>query len=194
MKNNLEIILASTSPYRRELLSQLGIEFKVVAPNYEEIWLNGESPYETVKRLSEGKAKSVLGMGHSGIIIGSDQVYVFDGKIGGKNRTIEEAREKLLAMRGKEQEFITGLCIINSYTNKIITDYESVIVKLSDFTEDELDSYLALNEAMDCAGSIKIEGRGIVFVDSLIGDYFTLRGLPMYKLIKILKNEGVNFF
>jgi septum formation protein len=186
------LVLASTSPYRRELLGRLGIPFETAAPDTDESPLSGETPEATALRLSEAKAKAVAKQFPGALIIGSDQVAVLDGKIYGKPGTHERAVEQLRTMRGKAVNFFTGLCLYNAATDTARTVGIPTLVSCRKLSDTEIENYLRREQPYNCAGSAKSEGLGIAIIERMQGDDpNALIGLPLIALCSLLREEGV---
>ncbi|MBK8524914.1 MAG: septum formation inhibitor Maf [Betaproteobacteria bacterium] len=186
------LVLASTSPFRRELLGRLGISFVTAAPDTDETPLPGEAPETTALRLSEEKAKAVAKDFPQSLIIGSDQVAVLDGKIYGKPGTHERAVEQLRAMRGRSVNFFTGLCLYNAATNTARTVGIPTLVTFRDLSDEEIENYLRREQPYNCAGAAKSEGLGIAIIARMQGDDpNALVGLPLIALCTLLREEGV---
>ncbi|MGQ9451446.1 Maf family protein [Leclercia sp. TB492] len=187
------LILASTSPYRRVLLEKLGVPFECAAPNMDETPQPGESPRHLVVRLAQEKAKSLAARFPDHLIIGSDQVCVLDGMITGKPHTEENARQQLLKARGSIVTFYTGLALYNSSTGHLQTECEPFDVHFRHLSEQEIDDYVRKERPLNCAGSFKSEGLGIALFDRLDGrDPNTLVGLPLIALCQMLRREHYN--
>ncbi|MDY0920654.1 nucleoside triphosphate pyrophosphatase [Leclercia sp. CFBP8987] len=187
------LILASTSPYRRVLLGKLGLPFECAAPNVDESPQPGESPRHLVVRLAQEKAKSLAARFPDHLIIGSDQVCVLDGMITGKPHTEENARQQLLKARGNIVTFYTGLALYNSSTGHLQTECEPFDVHFRHLSEQEIDDYVRKERPLNCAGSFKSEGLGIALFDKLDGrDPNTLVGLPLIALCQMLRREHYN--
>ncbi|MFO3903743.1 nucleoside triphosphate pyrophosphatase [Enterobacter hormaechei] len=187
------LILASTSPYRRVLLEKLGVPFECAAPNVDESPQPGESPRHLVVRLAQEKAKSLAARFPDHLIIGSDQVCVLDGMITGKPHTEENARQQLLKARGSIVTFYTGLALYNSSTGHLQTECEPFDVHFRHLSEQEIDDYVRKERPLNCAGSFKSEGLGIALFDRLDGrDPNTLVGLPLIALCQMLRREHYN--
>lgn len=187
------LILASTSPYRRVLLEKLGVPFECAAPNVDESPQPGESPRHLVVRLAQEKAKSLAARFPDHLIIGSDQVCVLDGTITGKPHTEENARQQLLKARGSIVTFYTGLALYNSSTGHLQTECEPFDVHFRHLSEQEIDDYVRKERPLNCAGSFKSEGLGIALFDRLDGrDPNTLVGLPLIALCQMLRREDYN--
>jgi len=187
------LILASTSPYRRVLLEKLGVTFECAAPNVDESPQPGESPRHLVVRLAQEKAKSLAARFPDHLIIGSDQVCVLDGIITGKPHTEENARQQLLKARGNIVTFYTGLALYNSSTGHLQTECEPFDVHFRHLSEQEIDDYVRKERPLNCAGSFKSEGLGIALFERLDGrDPNALVGLPLIALCQMLRRENYN--
>lgn len=186
------LVLASTSPYRRELLSRLQIPFLVAAPKVDESPIADESPAATAERLAISKAKAVALRYPKALIIGSDQVaYNADGRYG-KPGTRDKAATQLRAMSGKSIFFQTGLCLLNSATGTLQSHGIAIEVGFRRLSEDDIQRYLDREDALNCAGSAKSEGLGITLMTYLRGDDpNALIGLPLIALCDMLRAEGV---
>jgi septum formation protein len=187
------LILASSSIYRREILQRLQMNFSTVSPHADETILKGEKPQETALRLSQDKAKKVGAEYPHALIIGCDQVATLNGKQLGKPLNHNNATKQLRAMRGKEVTFYSALCLYNAETNNIQAEVVPYLVKFRKLTDEQIENYLTKEQPYHCAGSAKSEGLGIALIESMTGDDpNALIGLPLIKLITMLKNEGVN--
>lgn len=187
-----KLILASTSPYRRELLARLGLPFEVANPQSDESQIPGESPEAMALRLAEAKARAVVGRHGNALIIGSDQVATVDGKIYGKPGNHERAVEQLRALSGKTVNFFTGLCLLNAATGEADVRGVPTLVTFRQLTDAEIENYLHREPAYNCAGSAKSEGLGIALLQSMRGDDpNALVGLPLIALCDMLRRQGV---
>ncbi|WP_312228559.1 nucleoside triphosphate pyrophosphatase [Pseudescherichia sp.] len=187
------IILASTSPYRRALLEKLGLAFECAAPGVDETPQPGEAPRHLVLRLAQAKAQSLAHRYPNHLIIGSDQVCVLDGEIAGKPLTEEKAFQQLMKARGNIITFYTGLALYNSATGHLQTECEPFDVHFRRLSEQEITDYLRKERPLNCAGSFKSEGLGIALFDRLEGrDPNTLVGLPLIALCQMLRREHAN--
>lgn len=187
-----KLILASTSPYRRELLGRLGLPFEVANPQTDESALPGETPESLALRLSEAKARAVAEAYPDALIIGSDQVATVDSQIYGKPGSHERAVEQLRALSGKTVNFFTGLCLFNARTG--VADVRGIptLVTFRQLSDIEIDNYLRREPAYNCAGSAKSEGLGIALLRSMKGDDpNALVGLPLIALCDMLRQQGV---
>ncbi len=186
------IILASTSPYRRELLTRLGLPFEIAPPSTDENALPGETPEAMALRLSEAKACAVARQFPDALIIGSDQVAILDGQVFGKPGTHERAIEQLRMLSGHTVNFFTGLCLFNSKTGRAQVAGVPTLVTFRDLTDREIDHYLRREQPYQCAGAAKVESLGIALLDRCHSDDPTaLIGLPLIALCAMLRAEGV---
>lgn len=188
----LPIILASSSPYRRRLLEQLGIDFETARPNIDESALANETCNALAQRLAHAKAQALASRYPRHWIIGSDQAATFDGRILGKPGDMETARQQLRACRGQRVEFLTGLCLLNTLTNQSETVVEPFSVIFRNLSDAQIDRYLVREQPFDCAGSFKVEGLGIALFERLEGDDpNTLIGLPLIRLVTLFQRTGI---
>ena len=188
-----ELILASTSPYRRLLLEKLGIPFTCAAPEVDELPLPAETPRHLVLRLAQAKAQALAERFPHHLIIGSDQVCVLDGEITGKPHTEENARKQLKKASGNIVTFYTGLALYNSVNGQLQTECEPFDVHFRHLTEQEINHYVQKESPLNCAGSFKSEGLGIALFERFEGrDPNTLVGLPLIALCQMLRREGFN--
>ena len=186
-----KLVLASTSRYRRELLSRLNTPFEVTAPAVDEAPLAAEGPQALALRLARLKAQAVRNAWPDALIVGSDQVAVVNETILGKPGNFDRAAAQLKLMRGKPVHFHTALCVLNARTSREQTALVPVTVHMRDYTDAQIERYLRADEPYDCAGSARIEGLGIALVARLEGDDpNALIGLPLIALCNMLRNEG----
>jgi septum formation protein len=189
----MKLVLASSSPYRKQLLQRLGQAFDTTAPDVDETALAGETPEQLVRRLAEAKAKAVAKEFPNALIIGSDQVAVLDGKILGKPGNHDNAVKQLQQASAKTVHFLTGLCLFNSKTGNIQLDVIPFKVVFRKLSNAQIENYLQTEQPYNCAGSFKSEGLGIALFEKLEGDDpNALIGLPLIKLIDMFSNEGIN--
>lgn len=187
------LILASTSPYRAQLLEKLSIPFHAIAPHVDETALNGELAEDLVRRLAYEKARAVALTHPDSLIIGSDQVAVCEGNILGKPGNHERAKQQLSNAAGKKLTFYTGLCLFNSANGHTQLDVIPFHVYFRPLSETQIESYLNKEQPYHCAGSFKSEGLGIALFERLEGDDpNALIGLPLIRLIAMLRQEGVD--
>jgi 7-methyl-GTP pyrophosphatase len=187
----LPILLASTSPYRRELLERLALPFETAAPAIDESRHPGESPVAMVCRLSEAKARAVA-FDQAALVIGSDQVAILGEEVLGKPVTHERAREQLRRLSGRTVTFLTGLCLLNTATGEAQVDTVPFRVDFRALDEAQIDRYLRQERPYNCAGSFKSEGLGITLFERMEGDDPTaLVGLPLIRLTTMLARNGI---
>jgi septum formation protein len=188
----MKLILASSSPFRRELLSRLMVPFEVAVPEVDETPRPHESPQALVERLAILKAQTVASKHPNALVIGSDQVAVHDGEIVGKPHTHERAVEQLRTASGKTVILYTGLALINSTSGRVQSEVVPYGVTFRTLTEPQIETYLRKEQPYHCAGSVKSEGLGVVLLERFDGeDPATLIGLPLIRLIRMLENEGL---
>jgi septum formation protein len=192
------LILGSSSVYRKELLSRLGIPFEVAVPDIDESPLAGEAPETTALRLAQAKAAAIAAKHPGALVIGSDQVATLDGEQIGKPGTHENALKQLQTMRGKRVIFHTALCLLDGRKNgKDAIQFENVqtFVTFRDLPDAELDAYLKIEQPYDCAGSARNEAMGIAILEKIESDDPTaLTGLPLIALTTMLRKAGVPLF
>lgn len=190
-KLNTTIVLGSTSPFRKSILDKLNISFETDKPEVDETPLANETAEQLVERLAILKAEAVATRWPNALVIGSDQVALFDGEILGKPHTHENAIKQLSRFSGNKVTFLTGLSVIDTETNKTLSLVEPFEVHFKQLTESDIESYLLAEKPYNCAGSFKSEALGICLFDKLVGeDPNTLIGLPLIKLVEIFKQLG----
>lgn len=187
------LYLASTSVYRRALLQKLTTQFSCVKPEVDESPLPDETAEALVNRLALAKAMAVAATLSAGLVIGSDQVAVFQGEILGKPHTVANAEAQLRRFSGQAVTFLTGLAVVNAATGKVQQVIEPFVVHFRELSDAEISNYVAREMPLDCAGSFKSEGLGIALFDKLQGDDpNSLIGLPLLRLLAMLRDEGLN--
>lgn len=186
------LVLASGSRYRRELLGRLGLPFTCDSPDIDESARPGEAPPDLALRLAREKALAVIPRHPGTLVIGSDQVADCDGVRLGKPGTTERAIAQLHAASGRRVTFWTGLALANAGTGRIHATLVRCDVDFRNLTDDEIRRYVDLEQPLDCAGSFKSEGLGVVLFRRLVTDDPTsLVGLPLIALCDMLRAEGV---
>jgi len=186
------LVLASSSPYRRQLLSQLGLSFKVHHPDIDESTIPGETARELVSRLATQKALAISADAQGGLIIGSDQVAVQGDKIEGKPRDRQDAIRQLSEASGREITLQTGLALLNSTSGRVQVDVIPYKVRFRKLTLPQIEAYLDVEVPFGCCGSLRADGLGIALLESLTGDDpSALIGLPLIRLVEMLESEGV---
>lgn len=187
------LILASTSRYRKALLEKLGLPFQCASPEVDETPMPGESAEALVCRLAHAKAMAIAERHDHGLVIGSDQVCVCDGQILGKPGTVENAVAQLMRAQGRRVTFLTGLCVIDAASGHAEQIVEPFTVHFRNLEEAAIRRYVAAEQPLDCAGSFKCEGMGIVLFEALEGrDPNALIGLPLIALIDLLGHHGLH--
>tara|TARA_B100000900_G_scaffold400237_1_gene403637 strand:+ start:115 stop:696 length:582 start_codon:yes stop_codon:yes gene_type:complete len=188
----MNVILASSSIFRKQLLLKLNIPFKCISPDIDESRLSGETVNHYVKRLSIEKAKKIAVNNKNSIIIGSDEVADLDGQILGKPLTRNKAKNQLKMLSGNKVVFRTGLCVLNSDTGKHYSSVNNYTIFFKDLSNKTIDSYLNKDNVLKCAASIRIEGLAINLVKSMKGnDPSSIMGLPLLKVIDYLDKFGI---
>ncbi len=186
------IILASSSPYRRQLLSRLGLPFESANPAIDETRFPSEQAQTLVKRLSEAKAQALRSAHPEALIIGSDQVAEHQGEILCKPGSRERAIAQLTATSGQRVSFHTGISLLNAKSGMLQTEAPTYTVHFRPLTRQQIERYVDAEQPFDCAGSFKMEGLGISLFEKLEGDDpNTLIGLPLIRLVAMLAREGI---
>jgi len=190
-----KLILASASPRREELLMMLGLNFTTVPSKIEEeSYHEAQPPEELVQELARKKVEEVAGLVEDTVIIGADTVLIFNGRILGKPRDQEEACETLTELQGKRHTVFTGIAVYGTINDKLLLDYNRTEVYLRKMDEFEISAYVKTGEPLDKAGAYGIQGIGGVFVEKIEGSYYNVVGLPIDKLVLMLKEFGFNIF
>lgn len=191
MANIPHLILGSSSPFRRELLERLHIEFTCDSPSVDETPLEGETPEALSLRLSELKARAVAEKHPGCVVIGSDQVLCLDGRPLGKPHNKPNAVRQLIEMSGKTVTFHSALCVIDTEGNAEIADVTTELV-MRELSLETINTYLDMEEPYNCAGSAKIEKMGITLVKEFrSSDPTAIIGLPLIKLTEMLSKAGI---
>ena len=194
MNSQLQLILGSSSPFRKKLLQKLTEDFICISPDIDESQRPDETPEELVQRLSIDKAKAVAEQTENALIISSDQIAIFNNTVLGKPHTHERAIDMLSSFSGNTVRFETGLCLYNSQTQSV--QYKSIptVVHFRDLSLATIEAYLNRDKPYRCAGSFQAEGLGIVLFDKLeSSDPNALIGLPLIELTSMLLVEGYDF-
>jgi len=187
----VSVILASTSPRRRELLALLGIAFEVVPPAAEEIPSPGLSPREQAKQFALDKAFSIARRCPDDLVLGSDTVIEIDGTLVGKPRDLDDAGTMLRQLRGRSHHVHTALALIHEAAYVTVVRVETALVLMTPFTDQELGRYLETKESLGKAGAYSIQGEGARFIEKIEGDYPTIVGLPLRQTADLLEQQGV---
>ena len=191
MRNIKTIILASASPRRKEILEKTGLKFRVDKSEYEEKIDPGLKPHELARFLSCKKARHVARRHREALIIAADTIVVLRGRLFGKPRNEEEAKEMLRALSGKAHSVITGFTIIDTAIKKEISRSAESKVFFKRLSADEIEAYIRSGEPLDKAGAYGVQGLGAVIVKRIEGDFFNVMGLPLNALTESLKKFGI---
>ncbi|AKB52331.1 Septum formation protein Maf [Methanosarcina barkeri str. Wiesmoor] len=190
-----QIILASASPRRKELLKQLiGDNFLVYASSYEESPCPGMHPKELLLKHSAEKARDVAKHFNSGLVISADTSVFFNGELLGKPKSSEEAEKMLKLLSGQRFLVITGLTVLDLDSGKEISELKSTTVWMDKISNEQISAYVRTGEPLDKAGAFAVQGKGAAFVEKIEGDFFNVVGLPLFRLGKILQKAGVSIF
>lgn len=188
----MRLILASSSPYRRELLERLKLPFEVMPPEVDETPRAGEGPAILVERLALEKARTIAARERDALVIGSDQVAVYNGAIVGKPHSHERAVAQLRAASGRSVTLYTGLALVNAASGRVQCEVIPFGVVFRTLSDEQIENYLRKEQPYACAGSVKSEGLGIALLERFEGeDPNTLIGLPLIRLVRMLEQEGV---
>lgn len=189
----MQLVLASSSPYRRTLLEQLRLPFVCASPAVDETPHPGEAVAALVERLALAKARALAGKFPDSLIIGSDQACALDSRILGKPGNAENARAQLQACSGRRVTFHTGLALYDTRKQGAQQCVDTYTVQFRDLSAEEIARYVELEQPFDCAGSFKVEGLGITLFSALEGkDFNSLIGLPLLSLCAMLRAAGLN--
>ncbi len=192
MQTKATLVLASSSPRRRELLATLGLSFSIAASAVDESTPAHLTPTEIVETLSLRKANKIAGEMNRGLVIGSDTIVVLDGQVLGKPKDEEDAFQMLTKLQGREHTVYSGVAIVDAETKRQEVSSRSTKVAIRSLTPDEIRAYIKTGEPMDKAGSYAIQGIGSTLVEGIVGDYFTVVGLPLMTTAELLKRFDVN--
>ena len=186
------IILASTSPRRKELFAKFNLPFEIEAPDYEEDMTLNVVPLKLAKILSQGKAEAVAQKHKNGIVIGADTFVVFKNHLLGKPKNKTEAKIMLEKLSGKRVDILTGLTIIDVASGKKVGTTDITKVYIKKLSQSEIKNYITSGEPMGKAGAFAIQGLGAVIIKRIEGDFMGAMGLPLFALAKELKKLGIN--
>jgi septum formation protein len=187
-----KIVLASASPRRRGLLEQIGLRFQVEPTEYDEETTSASDAHEMARELSLGKARAAARKRRKALIIAADTLVVLGGRVFGKPHTNDEAKQTLRALNGRTHSVITGFTILDNETGKVLSRSVETKVQMRKLTLKEIDGYVRTREPLDKAGGYAIQGRGVVLVEKIEGDYSNVVGLPLTALAESLKEFGIN--
>lgn len=186
------LVLASSSPRRAEILRAVGWPFEAAAANVDESIRPREDAVAYVERLAREKASASASQRLLGLVLGADTVVVVDGRVLGKPRDDDEAREMLRLLRGREHEVLTGVALVRAESKRLIVAHARTRVSFGAMSDAEIDRYVETGEPMDKAGAYAVQGRAALFIESITGDYWNVVGLPIrlvYKLAREMNGE-----
>ena len=189
----MRLILASTSPRRREILSLLGLPFEVIAPPFAEQVTPQLSIAAEVLEFAVGKARSVAERHPDAIVIGSDTMIDLDGAKMGKPNDSQDAKRMLRALSANSHHIHTGLALIDGCGGAGLRIVEEVLVQMRHLSEPQIESYLACDESLDKAGAYSIQGSGAELIEFIHGDFLAAVGMPLRQVAKYLTSRGVSF-
>jgi septum formation protein len=187
------LVLASASPRRAEILRAVGWPFEAQAADVDETRGEQEEAAAYVERVAREKAEAVAGARLFGLVLGADTVVVVDGRVLGKPRGREEAREMLSALRGREHEVLTGVALVRAETKRAVVAHARTRVRFGDIGDAEIEWYVETGEPSDKAGAYAVQGRAALFIEAIDGDYWNVVGLPIrlvYKLAQQMSDVG----
>lgn len=189
----MQLVLASSSPYRKALLQRLGLPFACASPGIDETPLPGETVDMLTQRLALAKAQALAPCWPAAWLIGSDQACQVDGRILGKPGDFERARAQLQLCSGRNVEFHTALVLFDSRSGRVLRSHDIFSVRFRVLPEAEICHYLETEQPYDCAGSFRAEGLGIALFEEMSGkDFHSLLGLPLISLCELLREAGLN--
>lgn len=191
----MNIILASASPRRKEILGNTNVKFDVIKSEIDEVILEDEAPAQAVMRLAFEKCMDIASKNKNNLVIGADTIVVLDNTILGKPKDKEDAINMIKKLSGRMHQVITGISLINLDADKKIIDYVVSNVKFKELSDEDIIDYIQTNESLDKAGAYGIQGYGALLVEEIQGDYFNIVGLPISRLSDLLKKHfGINLF
>ena len=182
----MKLLLASTSPRRRELLETLGLSFAVVAPEVDELRLPEEEPYDYVERIARSKANAIAQPG--AVVVGADTTVVIEGRVLGKPAHPDEARAMLRRLSGQTHDVLSGVAVaVMDPDLRTVSAVNSTLVRFLDLTDNEISDYVATGEPMDKAGAYALGGLGALFVERVDGSPSSVLGLPLHTLARLFR-------
>jgi septum formation protein len=187
----MRLILASTSPRRREILALLGVPFEVIAPEFDEQPSSDCAVEDEVLNFAVGKAQSVAKRHRGSIVVGSDTMILIDSTKIGKPDGIADAKRILRLLSGETHRIFTGVAMIDGLGGPGLRTVDEVTVKMRCYSEEEIERYLLCNESLDKAGGYSIQGEGRALIESIRGDYLAAVGLPLKPIADYLRRRGV---
>ncbi|HEX7504784.1 MAG TPA: Maf family protein [Syntrophales bacterium] len=186
-----QLILASASPRREEMLRLLGLRFSILHSNVDEAPSTGELPEHYALRLSEAKARAVAGKRPGHWILGADTIVTIDDELLGKPRTTDEARCMIRKLSGREHTVITAFTLVNSEREEVIRRAVASQVRFKDVPDDEVEWYVATDEPYDKAGGYAVQGKASFLISEIHGSYTNVVGLPLCEVVEALKELGL---
>jgi septum formation protein len=187
-----ELVLASSSPARRALLDTLRLPYAVEPPGVDEAVLPGTPVRQAVALLAERKARSVAKRRPTSLVLGSDQLVSLDGVALGKPASEHAARQQLKALAGRSHDILTGVCLVGP--GFFVCEVDVAHLRVLPLSPEELEGYVATGEWEGCAGGYRVEGRGQALFEAIDGDRTSVQGLPMARVVRLLREAGVQFF
>lgn len=185
------ILLASSSPRRRELLTMIGIAHEVIPADIDEAYLPGEVPLAHAERLARGKAETIAPVAPDALVIGADTIVVIGGQVLGKPRDEAHAADMLRRLSGRTHEVLTAVAVARG--TRVESGVETVSVTFRELRDEEIRAYIATREPMDKAGAYGIQGYGATIVERIDGDFFAVMGLSLVRLVSLLAKHGVSY-
>lgn len=187
-----ELILASTSSARRALMTGLGLPYLAVAPEVDEVVPEGTPVVQAVAQLAERKARAVANRFARCLVVGADQLVSLDGTPLGKPPDADAAFAQLKSLAGRSHEIVTGVCVVGP--GYLVTEVDVARLHVRPLSDDELRGCVATGEWQGCAGAYRVEGRGQAIFARIEGDRTSIQGLPMQRVVRLLREAGVRFF
>ena len=185
------LLLASSSPRRRELLTMIGIAHEVIPADIDEAYLPGETPLAHAERLARAKAHTIALVAPDAVVIGADTIVVIDDQVLGKPRDDAHAAAMLRKLSGRTHDVLTAVAVARG--DRIDSGVEVVSVTFRELRDDEIRAYIATREPMDKAGAYGIQGYGATIVARIDGDFFAVMGLSLVRLVTLLARHGVMY-
>ena len=185
------VLLASSSPRRRELLTMIGIVHEVIPADIDEAYLSGETPVAHAERLARTKAATIARAAPDAVVIGADTIVVIDDQVLGKPRDVAHAAAMLRQLSGRTHQVFTAVAVARGTRMESMVEVVSVTFRILD--DEEIGSYIATREPMDKAGAYGIQGYGATIVQRIEGDFFAVMGLSLVRLVTLLDRQGVTY-